>query len=493
MTPELLKASIFQYAMQGKLVEQRPEEGTADEQFRSIQEEIQRLVNEKKIGKPKRVLPVSDIEPPYEVPDNWKWVRLGLVCNEILVPQRDKPKYFDGDIPWCRIEDIDGKYLNGTKSNQFVSEQTVSSMNLKVNPIGTVISANSASVGEAAICTVRCITNQTFIGLVCNDGVYNEFLYYFLVANKGNIRKLGAGTTILYISQDKYWNMPFPLPPLEEQHRIVAKIEELLPYVDRYAEAYDKLEQFNAKFPEDMKKSILQYAIQGKLVEQRPEEGTAEELYQQIQDEKQRLIKEGKIKKEKPLAEITEDEIPFDIPESWKWVKWGNIVNVVSARRVHQSDWKKEGIPFYRAREIAVLSKEGVVDNELYISEELYKEFLSSGVPSPGDLMVTAVGTLGKTYIVKEGDRFYYKDASVICFENRFGMCPEYLAMLMRSPLMTQQIKSNSDGTTVATLTMARMNEYLMPLPPLEEQHRIVAKIEELLPYCDTLVKGIKA
>ena len=119
-----------------------------------------------------------------------------------------------------------------------------------------------------------------------------------------------------------------PLAPLEEQHRIVAKIEELLPYVDRYAAAYEKLEQFNAKFPEDMKKSILQYAIQGKLVEQRPEEGTGEDLYHQIQTEKQRLIKEGKIKKEKPLAEIAEDEIPFDIPESWKWVRLSDVIDV---------------------------------------------------------------------------------------------------------------------------------------------------------------------
>ena len=116
-------------------------------------------------------------------------------------------------------------------------------------------------------------------------------------------------------------NSLVPLPPLAEQKRIVAKIEELLSLIDRYAVAYEKLEQFNAKFPEDMKESVLQYAIQGKLVEQRPEEGTGEELYRQIQTEKQRLIKEGKIKKEKPLPKITEDELPFDIPESWKWCR----------------------------------------------------------------------------------------------------------------------------------------------------------------------------
>ena len=235
--------------------------------------------------------------------------------------------------------------------------------------------------------------------------------------------------------------------------------------------------------PQELKSSILQLAIQGKLVEQRLEEGTGEELYQQIQAEKKRLLQEGKIKKEKPLPEIAEDEVPFEIPESWKWVQWGEIVNIVSARRVHQSDWKMEGIPFYRAREIAKLATDGYVENELFISQELYEEFSKSGVPKEGDLMVTAVGTLGKTYIVKDKDHFYYKDASVICFENYAHVCPEYLKYLMESELMKSQIRSNSGGTTVATLTMVRMVEYLMPLPPLAEQKRIVAKIEELLPY----------
>lgn len=238
--------------------------------------------------------------------------------------------------------------------------------------------------------------------------------------------------------------------------------------------------------PEQLKASLLQYAIQGKLVEQRLEDGTADELLESIKKKKDELIKKKIIRKSKPLELIAEEDIPFEIPSSWKWVKWGDIVNIVSARRVHQSDWKKEGVPFYRAREIAEMSRTGgVVDNELFISEDLYKEISTSGVPRPGDIMVTAVGTLGKTYIVKETDRFYYKDASVICFENHYGMCSKYLSLMMQTPLMYQQIKSNSDGTTVATLTMVRMVEYLLPLPPVEEQYRIVAKIEELLPLVD--------
>lgn len=226
-------------------------------------------------------------------------------------------------------------------------------------------------------------------------------------------------------------------------------------------------------------------AMQGKLVEQRPEEGTGEELYNQIQKEKQKLIKEGKIQKEKPLPEITEEEVPFEIPESWKWVRWGEVINVVSARRVHQSDWKTTGIPFYRVREIAKLAENGNVDNELFISQQLFDEFSKFGVPHPGDLMVTAVGTLGRTYIVQPEDYFYYKDASVLCFENFADINAQYLKVAMDSELMGAQIKSNSGGTTVSTLTIVRMNDYLLPLPPLAEQKRIVAKIEEIMPFID--------
>ena len=180
------------------------------------------------------------------------------------------------------------------------------------------------------------------------------------------------------------------------------------------------------------------------------------------------------------MERCIDDELPFEIPENWRWCRLKSIVNVVSARRVHQSDWRSEGVPFYRAREIGKLADTGSVDNELFITEALYTEFASSGVPHPGDLMVTAVGTLGKTYIVKDSDRFYYKDASVICFENFSKINPAYLKLLMYSPYMEEQIKQNSAGTTVGTITIVKANEYLIPLPPLMEQQRIVDQAERL-------------
>ena len=154
---------------------------------------------------------------------------------------------------------------------------------------------------------------------------------------------MGEGGAQPNISKEKIVYAQFPLPPLAEQKRIVAKIEELLPYLDRYEKAWNRLEDFNRRFPADMQKSILQMAIQGKLVEQRPEEGTGEELYRQIQAEKQALIKAGKIKKEKPLPEIAEDEVPFEIPESWIWIRFGQAIDMLSGFAFKSSDFKEAG------------------------------------------------------------------------------------------------------------------------------------------------------
>ena len=226
---------------------------------------------------------------------------------------------------------------------------------------------------------------------------------------------------------------------------------------------------------EQLRNSILQEAISGRLVPQDPNDEPASALLSRIREEKARLVKEGKLKK-KDLVEtpITDDEKPFEIPSSWEWVRVKELFNVCSARRVHEKDWRSSGIPFYRAREIGKLAEFGHVDNDLYIDQELYNEFSKSGVPQENDLMVTAVGTLGRVYVVKANEIFYYKDGSVLCMENRFGINAKFAKLVIESPVFVSQYIGESQGTTVATLTMFRMNEYLFPLPPLAEQKSIV-------------------
>ena len=498
MTPQELKNSILQQAIQGKLVEQRPEEGTAEELFQQIQKEKQRLIAECKIKKEKPLPDITEEEKPFDIPEGWKWVRLGEIVVK-TIKRGKSPTYIAKSNVLVFAQKCNTKagyidlslaqYLDEKKLSNYPQEEFMINNDIVLNSTG------NGTLGRVGI--YRNSDNPNNYPLVpdshvtiirVNKSIDISFVFYTLKYYQPILEKLGSGSTNqTELSAGTVKALLFPLPPLAEQKRIVAKIEELLPYIHRYEEAWLKLEAFNSRFPDDMKKSLLQYAIQGKLVEQRPEEGTAEELFERIQKEKQRLIADGKIKKEKPLPEITEDEKPFEIPENWKWVRWGEIVNIVSARRVHQSDWKTKGVPFYRAREIAKLADNGFVNNELFISEELYEEFSKTGFPSSGDLMVTAVGTLGKCYIVKDSDKFYYKDASVICLENYAHLFPKYLRFIMDSEMLKNQIRSNSGGTTVATLTMVRMEQYMLPLPPLAEQKRIVAKLEELLPLCERL------
>lgn len=260
----------------------------------------------------------------------------------------------------------------------------------------------------------------------------------------------------------------------------------------------------------DLKNAILQMAVQGALVPQDHSDEPASALLKRIRKERAELITEKKIKAPKDGESIiyrTEDgsyyekrvdakghesesvcidgEIPFEIPESWEWARLGGIVNITSARRVHQSDWKSSGIPFYRAREIVKLSQGLEIKDALYISKEHFEKLQESGVPEPGDLMVTGVGTIGTTYIVKPKDRFYYKDASVLCFENRYGMQAAYLQLLMQSSFMMKQIREASSGTTVATITMKNAVNFLIPVPPCNEQKLITTRYKELIPLIE--------
>ena len=183
--------------------------------------------------------------------------------------------------------------------------------------------------------------------------------------------------------------------------------------------------------------------------------------------------------------ECIADQVPFDIPENWTWVRLGSVINIVSARRVHKSDWKTAGIPFYRAREIVKLSNREHITDSLFISKDLYDKLKQNGIPQPGDLMVTGVGTIGATYIVKADDLFYYKDASVLCFENRFGISSEYLRILMQTPFMLSQVRQASSGTTVATITIKNAVGFIASIPPLAEQRRIVERVGELMPLVE--------
>ena len=253
-----------------------------------------------------------------------------------------------------------------------------------------------------------------------------------------------------------------------------------------------------------LRQKILDLAIRGKLVPQDPNDEPAEVLLERIREQKQQMFKEGKLKKkdikndtiifkgednlhyekfQDGTVKCIENEIPFEVPEGWSWCRLRDLLNVCSSKRVLQSDWKNEGIPFYRAREIVKLSENDFVENDLFISKENYLELEKNyGIPQSGDLMVSGVGTIGKVYIVKPEDQFYYKDASVLCFENRNKMLvSKFAKILLESSFVQSQMRENSKGTTVDTITISAAMNYLCIVPPQNEQVLIVAAVQQAI------------
>ncbi|MBT0404406.1 restriction endonuclease subunit S [Morganella morganii] len=237
-----------------------------------------------------------------------------------------------------------------------------------------------------------------------------------------------------------------------------------------------------------LRELILELAVRGKLVPQDPNDEPASELLKRIAAEKAELVKQGKIKKQKLLPEISEDEKPFELPVGWEWVRLGDLGLIGSSSRVHQQDWKPDGIPFYRAREIVTLAKYGEVNNDLFISPELFESLCLNGLsPETNDIMLTGVGTIGVPYIVKPYDKFYFKDASVLIFKNTHAIYSEYLNKIFTSKYWKDEIHKYSMGTTVHTLTISRANEVLIPFASEQDQIGLVSKIDELMLLCDQL------
>lgn len=483
MTPQELKNSILQLAIQGKLVEQRPEEGTAEELFKKIQEEKQRLIAEKKIKKEKPLPEITEDEKPFEIPESWMWVRVGS-CGSWgsgATPSRTNSEYYGGTIPWLKTGDLNDGII--TEIPEYITELALEKTSVRLNPIGSVLMAMyGATIGKLGILGIEATTNQACCACIPYEGIYNKFLFYFLMASRTAFIKMGEGGAQPNISKEKIVNALFPLPPLSEQKRIVAKIEELLPYIDRYEQAWSKLEQFNSRFPEDMKKSLLQYAIQGKLVEQRPEEGTAEELFAQIQEKKQRLIAEKKIKKEKPLPEITDDEKPFDIPESWKWVKISDVIDV----RDGTPDTPKyvlKGIPLVTSKNL--VSGKIDFDTAKLISEEDAAAINMRSEVNTGDILFAMIGTIGNPVLVKKDREFCIKNMALFKPIDNHLFDMSYLLLFLQKE--QEQMKKSASGGVQLFVSLKFLRNYLLPLPPLSEQKRIVEKLEQLLPLCERL------
>lgn len=503
MNAQDLKNSILQLAVQGKLVEQRAEEGTARELLEQINLKKDQLIKDKKIKKEKNIEYISDY--PFDIPETWIWARLGDILyskSGLSYKKGDLDNSTNNMVRVLRGGNIqDLHYVIKADDVQIdrccVKEELYLKRNMLITPAVTSLEhigkmaridrdMDSTVVGGFVLMLIPYIS----IDILAKYMLYALSSYYHRKQCRGITNK--SGQAFYNLSREKLMNFVIPIPPLEEQQRIVAKIEEILPYIDQYDKAYTKLETFNKKFPEDMKKSILQMAMQGKLVEQRPEEGTADELYEQIVAEKTQLIKEGKIKKEKPLPEITKDEFPFEIPSSWKWVRFGDFGSYKKGpfgSALTKSIFVPKGDDTIKVYEQKNAIQKDASLGEYYITRDYFESKMKGFEVFPGDIIVSCAGTIGETYIMPEEIEQGIINQALMRMQLMPSVYAEYF-LIYFDVILKQTARKSSKGSAIKNIPpFDELKSYLVPLPPLAEQKRVVAKIEELLPYCDQLIK----
>ena len=484
MTGKELWGSLLQKAMEGKLVPQRKEEGTAAELLKEIRKERAKLVKEGKLKKTKPLPAVREEEKPFDIPDSWEWVRLrDIVYNHGQKKPTEKFSYID-------IGSIDNTSQKLNDSEKIIMPEKAPSRARRIVQLGDILYA-----------TVRpylhnmCIVDKTlsyppiastgFAVMATFEGVERKYLFYFLLSpafdSYANSNQNAKGVAYPAINDKALYNALIPLPPLFEQHRIVEKLEILKPLVDAYGQTAEELDELNRKFPGDLKKSLLQQAMEGKLVSQRKEEGTAAELLKEIRKERAKLVKEGKLKKAKPLPAVSEEEKPFDIPDSWEWVRLGDIGDWCSGATPSRQHPEYYGgdIPWLKTGDL----NDGYISNiSEYISQEGF-EHSSVRLNPIGSVLIAMYGaTIGKLGILQIPATTNQACCACILYSGVDNQYLFYFLLSHRSAFLKQGV-----GGAQPNISKAKIINTVMPLPPLAEQQRIVKKLESLLALCDKL------
>ena len=470
MTPEQLRASILQYAMEGKLVKQDPNDEPASELIRKIEKEKNKLIKEGKIKKNKKLPAIEKDEKPFDIPDSWEWVRLGSILYNldgkrvpVSVSERNKK---------AKVYDYYGASGVIDKIDNYIFSKPL----LLISEDGANLLARRTPI--AFIATGKYwVNNHAHVF----DGINLLFLKYISIFIESiDVSKYVTGTAQPKLNQQNLNKILVAVPPLEEQKLIVAKIEKLMPLVDEYAESYNRLQKIDNEFEDKLKQSVLQYAMEGKLVKQDPSDEPASELIKKIENEKAELIKEGKIKKSKKLPAITDDEKPLDIPDSWEWVRLDSLAQVLNGDRGKnypgKEYWISEGIPFINA---GALGEKNINKSKInYISEQRYK-LLRAGFIKNNDILYCLRGSLGKMSISRINIGAIASSVCIIrLFDDRIL---NYIWVALSSEFGKYLIKEFENGTAQPNLSANNIKKYYLPIPPLEEQKRIITKTNKLM------------
>ena len=493
MTPQELHLSILERAFQGRLTERGHNDNTGAELLETIKAEKLRLIKSKIIKKEKELPTITEDDIPFDIPENWAWAYVG----DIFLHNTGKAQNSSGST-----NGIIRKFI--TTSNLYwnrfdfskVKEMPFTEKELERCTVrkGDLLVCEGGDCGRSAIWCYDeevCIQNHVH-RLRPYVEISIEYFYHLFYLYKFTGKLRGRGVGIQGLSNEAIHQVICPLPPLAEQKQIVAKIEELLPCIDRYEQAWGKLEDFNKRFPVDMQKSILQMAVQGKLVPQLLEEGTGEELYRQIQIEKKRQIKNGILRKTKALPDITEDLLPDTFPDSWKICYIDDIAFVTKLAGFEYSSTiasslTSSGIPLFKGKNVQ--SGKLVLKFESYIPEKVSDELPRSQILKRC-LLTPYVGTIGNIAIF-DGSFKAHLGSNVGKIELLNGdeqyVLEEYVLYYLRSDIGYRELTKYKKATAQESISIDAIRNVIIAIPPLEEQKRIVAKLEEILPLCERL------
>ncbi|CNG35573.1 TPA: restriction endonuclease subunit S [Streptococcus agalactiae] len=514
MTPEQLKASILQRAMEGKLVPQDPTDEPASELLKRIKAEKENLIADGKIkrdkketelfrgadGKPYEKLAdgtIQEVEVPYEIPESWNWVKLRNIGSITSggTPKSSEPSYYGGNITWITPADM-GKQQNNkffAKSSKKITELGLQKSSAQLISKNSIVYSSRAPIGHINIVTEDYTTNQgcKSITPLLVDLI---FLYWLLQFRTKDIILRSSGTTFKEISASGFGDTLLPLPPLAEQKRIVAQIEKALAKVDEYAESYNKLQQLDKEFPDKLKKSILQYAMQGKLVAQSPDDEPVEVLLEKIKAEKQKLYEEGKLKK-KDLEELVvtkgDDNSPYrnskknsdfvgstmaEIPNSWSYVKFGSIVtfNIGKTPPRNEPTYWGNDIPWVSISDMP--SSGHITKTKECISHLAIKQTNIKIVPADTLLMSFKL-SIGKVAILDVPASHNEAIISIFPYSDKKNIIRNYLMMFL--PLISTAGNSK-DAIKGKTLNSTSISELLIPISNYREMKKIVSKVDLL-------------
>jgi type I restriction enzyme S subunit len=495
MTAQDLKNAILQLAMQGKLVPQDSGDASAADLVKQIKAEKAQLIKKGKIKKEKALPAISEEDSPFDIPEKWTWIRLGDFCSvyngdsiNATVKQEKYSKPCDG-WDFIATKDVGFDHIINYQNGIRIPFQEVY---FKVAPAGSILlcmEGGSAGKKIGILDKDVCFGNKLccFVPIA----VFNKYLYYYLQCPQFFSDFMCSMTGLIGgVGAAKLKSIVIPLPPRAEQERIVAKIEELMPLVEEYGKAEERLTTLNADFPDKLRKSILQQAIQGKLTERDPADEPASELLKRISAEKERLIKEGKIKKEKPLPPITEEEIPFEIPNEWTVVRIGDV-GVYKKGPFGSSITKNMFVP-KGPDSVKVYEQKNAIQKdhtlgEYYIRRSYFNEKMRGFEVFPGDVIVSCAGTIGETYVMPDGIEQGIINQALMRMKIVPSLNLDYF-LLYFDYVLKKTAQGSSKGSAIKNIPPFDVfKKMVLPLPPLAEQQRIVDRVNELLAVCDEL------